>query len=201
MNETKAHTLRTCAEVFLNTWPFVKHLSSLGEIRFTGSYALDTMTWPDIDLELNPFSTTLTPRNIFANLAALLFADPRVNKVDYRNFSDHIKLGMTKGYFLGISVYDESLRPFNCTIGPYWKIDLWILDDPETSRLFIKELFSKMTPRHKALIMHYKNMWTKIYGRPPQMASYFLYQAVVFEELKEEAEILDYLRKKHVKIE
>jgi hypothetical protein len=193
MNALKTQTLRACAQAFLKTWPFMQELASFGDIHFTGSYALDTMTWPDIDLELQLTVTTPTPSEILGRLATMLFADKRVSKVDYRNFTDHIKPGMTRGNMLGIKVLDEALRPFGQ--GLYWKVDLWLLEDAEPSRQFMEKLFAQMTPAHKELIMHYKNMWTKAYGRPPQMASYFLYQAVVFEGLKEEADILQYLRR------
>ena len=170
----------------------------MGAIHFTGSYALDTMTWPDIDIQLQPQSETPPPPEILSHLTKALFADSRVSKVDYRNFTHHPKPGMTRGFCLSMKVYDEGLRPFDQ--GLYWKIDFWILESAEESRRFMEQLISQMTPAHKEIIMHYKNAWTRAHGRPLQMASYFLYQAVVFEELKEEEDILKYLREKQVKV-
>ena len=61
-------------------------------------------------------------------------------------------------------------------------------------------LKEKMTPEHHALIMAFKNEWTMLYGRPPKMASYSLYQAIILENLQEKQEIEAYLRSKGVKI-
>jgi hypothetical protein len=191
-------SLHACAHSFLKTWPFMAQLASFGEIQFSGSYALDTMTWPDIDLSLDPFASTLTHGDILAELTRGLFGDTRVRKVDYRNFIHHPKSGMTQGMYLGADVLDEGLKPFGH--GVYWKVDLWILKDPGPSRLFLESLRAHMTPAHKDRIMAYKAAWTKAWGHPPQMASYFLYQAVVFEGLSTEEEILPYLRTKGVTI-
>jgi hypothetical protein len=95
-------------------------------------------------------------------------------------------------------VLDQALEPLGQ--GLFWKVDLWILEDSGPSRLFMEKLLTQMTPNTKELILHYKRVWTKMYGRPSQMASYFLYQAVVFEGLKEEQEILAYLRERGVKV-
>jgi len=191
-------TLHFCAQHFLKTWPFMKALASMGEIHFTGSYALDTMSWPDIDLELAPTSKERTSPEILGSLAGLLFVDQRVSKADFRNFTHHSRPGMTRGFCLSIQVLDQALEPLGQ--GLFWKVDLWILEDSCPSRLFMEKLLTQMTPNTKELILHYKRVWTKMYGRPPQMASYFLYQAVVFEGLKEEQEILAYLRERGVKV-
>jgi len=191
-------TLHSCAQEFLKTWPFMEALLSIGEVHFTGSYALDTMTWPDIDLELEPVSKERKAPEVLGSLAAILFMDRRVSKVDFRNFTHHSRPGMTRGFCLSIQVLDEDLRLFDQ--GLFWKVDLWILENSAPSRLFMEKLLTQMTTHEKELILNYKRTWTKMYGRPPQMASYFLYQAVVFEGLKEEQEILASLRERGVKV-
>lgn len=102
---------------------------------------------------------------------------------------------MTKGFCLSIMAFDPSIQDF-------WKIDLWALDQLtlRENQLFMSELKNKMTPQHHTLIMALKNEWTSLYGRPPKKASYYLYQAVILQNMKNKEEIISFLRNNNVNI-
>lgn len=183
---------------FIKNAAFFQAMCSLGEVIFTGSYALDIMTWPDIDVQLK-LGNTSNALQALAHLSEILLQDPKTIRFQYVNFKDYPRSTLPKGLCIGAQISDSALKELNQS---YWKIDFWILEekDFEQNKEFMAQLKEKMTPAHKKLIMHYKEDWTQRWGRPPQLASYFLYQAVVFEGLKDEDSILVYLRQNHVKL-
>jgi hypothetical protein len=194
------NVLQAKATVFIKASPFFQAMHTFGGVVFTGSYALDTMTWPDIDVQLKLGS----PANALRatnHLSELLLQDPTTIRFQYINFKDYPRDTLPKGLCIGAQIADPALQDI-FPQQPYWKVDFWILEekDFEENRQFMAQLMKKMTPAHKTLIMGYKEDWTKQWGRPPQLGSYFLYQAVVFEGLKDEEDILKYLRENNVKI-
>jgi hypothetical protein len=158
------------------------------------------MTWPDIDvqLKLNP---THTAFQALGHLSEILLQDPGTIRFKFLNFVSHPKDIWPKGYCICAQIADPALQDI-FPQKPYWKIDFWILEEKgfEENRQFMARLMEKMTPAHKKLIMYYKEDWTKQWGRPPKLGSYFLYQAIVFEGLQDETDILKYLRNHGVKI-
>lgn len=186
--------LQKKAEDFIAITPYFETIRSQGTLYFTGSYVLNTMTWPDIDMQLC-LKENADPRTVLSVLSETLMRTKEVQKVQFTDFESHPREGLPLGLYLGTFYFDKEIEG-------YWKLDLWILDqaDFEKNRVFMEHLKKEMTLDQHALIMVIKKEWTDLYGRPPQMASYFLYQAVVTEKLKDKEKIEKYLRSQKVKI-
>lgn len=181
------------ADSFIQTAPYFEIIRAHGPLYFTGSYFLKTMTWPDIDLQLC-LQGTQNAKDILSHISASLIKEKGLKKLQFIDFFNYPRPPMTKGFCLGFIAFDEEINDF-------WKIDLWILDTIllQENQLFMKNLKENMTPVHHALIMGFKKEWTTLYGRPPKMASYYLYQAIVFENLEKRQDIETYLYSKGVK--
>jgi hypothetical protein len=95
-------------------------LKSFGTTRVIGSYTLDTMTWPDIDISMNlPKEQNI---ELFFEIAKRIATKFEITKVSYSNHFIRGFPGYDHGLYSGIQ-----LR-YN---GREWKIDLWGYDDTD----------------------------------------------------------------------
>ena len=186
--------LQQNADKFIQTAPYFGIIRAHGPLYFTGSYFLKTMTWRDLDLQLG-LQVEQDPKEILSIISASLIKEKGLQKLKFIDFLNYPHPPMTSGLCLSLNAFDENIQDF-------WKIDIWGLDPLtlQENQKIMHHLKEKMTPEHHALIMAFKNEWTMLYGRPPKMASYSLYQAIILENLQEKQEIEAYLRSKGVKI-
>ncbi len=182
------------AENFIQTSSCFNIIQSHGQLYFTGSYFLNTMTWHDIDVQLG-LEHNQDPKDILSQICAGLIKEKDIKRTQYIDFFNYPRPPMTKGFCLSIMAFDPSIQDF-------WKIDLWVLDplSLQENQFFMIDLKNKMTPQHHALIMSLKNEWTSLYGRPPKMASYYLYQAVILKDMKNKEDIINFLTNNNVNI-
>lgn len=129
----KAQGLKNQAEELLAKGKIIENLTPFGEVKFTGSYALDLMTVEDIDMVvINPNSeykeTAIKTLNAFANKNFF----QSYHLYDWVRFN---KPGFPTGFYLGLQT------PFN---NKKWKIDIW----------FIK----KLTEYEKRIVPQLKNL-------------------------------------------
>lgn len=152
------------------------------------------MTWHDIDLQLC-LHKEQEAKKILGTLSDALIQQKGLKKIQFIDFLNYPRPPMTTGFCLSFTAFDEGIQDF-------WKLDLWVLDPSilQENQNFMHRLKETMTPEHHALIMSFKHEWTTLYGRPPKMASYYVYQAIILENLQERQEIEAYLRAKGVKI-
>ncbi|AIL13003.1 hypothetical protein IM40_04985 [Candidatus Paracaedimonas acanthamoebae] len=186
--------LQQKADKFIQTAPYFEIIRAHGHLYSTGSYFLNTMTWPDIDMQLC-LDKDRDAKETIAALASSFIKTKGIKKLQYIDFLSYPRPPMTEGHCLCMTAFDENFQNF-------WKNDLWILpfSEIQENQEFMNHLKEQMTPEHHALIMAFKYEWTTLYGRPPKMASYYLYQAVILENLQERQKIETYLRSKNVKI-
>jgi hypothetical protein len=126
-------------------------LSNYGVPHITGSYALNLMTWRDLDIYLqNEYMNEVE----FFQLGAEINKKYQPVKMSYRNE----KITQTKGLPLGLywGVYLGNERK------DAWKIDIWAVNENECQRLlkFCDDIASKLTPLNKQVILTIKsNCW------------------------------------------
>lgn len=182
------------ADKFIQTAPYCEIIRTHGHLYFTESYFLKTMTWHDIDMQLS-LNQDQEAREVLGTISAALIKGKGIKKLKYIDFLNYPRPPMTSGFCVSFTAFDEAIKDF-------WKIDLWVLEPSllQENQKFMHHLKERMTPEHHTLIMAFKNEWTTLYGRPPKMASYYLYQAVIFENLKERQQIETYLRSRGVEI-
>ncbi len=183
----RAGKLQVEAGEVMKTIKLMESLQPYGEVVFTGSYFLDVMVYPDLDLYV-PMTSI---ENIFT-AAGQMASSTRVERVNYEN-EDHPTI--PGGIFLNLRVnFGAWGRP--------WKVDIWWLDENVIQeKMNSMHHFKKMiTPDLRELIIHYKNSLINSAGRTPQYSGYFVYKAFLDEGLRDPAEITTYLVKNGIHI-
>lgn len=156
-----------------------------GKLFYTGSYALDLMTWNDIDMLL------LLKEGVDEEKALLyvlenIISHPGFIKSKLIRFKGDYKPAMPRGLYLGLYL----------NFPKEWKLDLWCLEkeDFDRNKKLIEQLQKKMTPEKRKLILELKRELQAEKGRMPQMGSHFLYQAVLLKNLVDKEEIYSFLK-------
>ena len=151
----------------------------------TGSYFMDLMMYPDIDLCLPP----TTPEKLLGvgmELAKLGF----VKRLRYlRGGSGELSDGL---YMKPEIEYGKW--------GRLWKIDIWALPISvlEAKRREMEGLKARMTPRHRAIILDTKYRLLTDEKRTPMYSGIFIYRAVINEGLADMDSIVSFLRENGV---
>ncbi len=159
----------------------------IGKLTPTGSYYLDLMIYPDIDLYLPPAK----PRQLF-QIAAHLVENHPVVRVNFLNGgSGPLKNAL---YIKPVIAVGDWERP--------WKIDIWaveqsFIDDKKTE---LDRFKAKMTPEKRELILNYKFAILNEEGRTPMFSGIYIYRAVIDHGLQTFPDITKYLRENLIKI-
>ena len=163
-------------------------LSEYGRVIFTGSYFLDVMIYPDIDLYLSKVSI----KEVF-QIAERLAVSEMVRMVVFEKSADP---RLPHGLYLKARVaYGDWGRP--------WKIDIWSLDDSLIDDLMrdMESFKEKMTPQVREQIINYKASIMTAKGRTPMYSGYFIYKAFIDESISDFQEVTRYLVDKGIKME
>lgn len=189
----RSKKLKEEAQEFIEKKKFEDKLQPYGKFLIVGSFKTDLMVWRDLDLQiiLDDYEKRL---DIFAKISSQLLEDRELKSIKLINFFQGKKKSMPVGLYMGMSFTTQSQED--------WKVDLWTLDekDQKQSSEFTQKLEEKLTPKHRELILSWKYRLMKDQKRVPQLGSYFLYQAIVFEELSDEKSIISYLRSKGLEV-
>jgi hypothetical protein len=179
-----AQTIRSQASDLLSIKKIEMILKEMGELFYTGSYALDLMTWNDIDMQL-VLKEELDPICELGKFFTHMSRDSDFVEAQMIHFKGDFKPKMPRGIYLGIKL--NSLAH-----GGMWKLDLWVLSkaDFEKNRLLINTLKGKLNENNRLLILGLKHKMMRRHGRVPQMSSHLLYQAILLEGI-EDRDLLD----------
>jgi hypothetical protein len=170
-------------------------LRNFGEVFYTGSYALDLMTWRDIDLQVKLYNE----QSKFEAISAIfghMIKDTDVIHMEYTRSTKENNPKMPEGDYLQLRVKEAP--------GQIWKIDIWMLNDSDfkQNREFVSRMKELLTSDNsiRDLIVNMKYEFMGNNERPPKMASYYLYQAVLFANINDPKEIRQYMKDHGVQI-
>jgi hypothetical protein len=155
-------------------------LAAYGRITFTGSYYLDVMVYPDIDL----YIPTVTIPQLF-QIGGQIAQSDLVFQVTYENTQNPLMPG---GLYLKPRIrFGDWGRP--------WKIDIWSLDETliEQKMEPMHRFRAKMTEALREAIIQYKLSIMTHEHRTPMYSGYFIYIAFIDEGLTDFQEITHYL--------
>lgn len=180
MNEhaETASAIHRNAQGLLSAKGIHRILKDVGELYFTGSYALDLMTWNDIDMQLVT-REGVTPFDALMTFLGHISKDAGFLEGQLVNFKGGHKPDMPRGLYLGVKLHDQAW-------GGLWKLDLWVLEqaDFEKNRSLIDAIRSNLTPGTRDLILTVKHAMMAGQGRVPPKASHTLYRLVLFEGIR-----------------
>ena len=179
--DERSRALKQEADEVLELIGLTDLVAPIGPLMPTGSYFMDLMMYPDIDMNL-PHTTPERLMSIGVELSKL----ECVTKLRYFRGKE----GPLKGGFY--------LKPEieHGDWGRLWKIDIWslpplVLDKAQTEMV---ELKNRMTATHRSIILDTKYRLLTEEGRTPMFSGIFIYRAVINHGMVEHDEIAEYLR-------
>jgi len=178
--EERSRLLRTEADEVLESIRLRELCAPVGELTPTGSYYLDLMMYPDVDLYLPP----TTPETLLG-IAAEIAKDTRVQRINYiRGGPADLADGL---YIKPVITYGDWERP--------WKIDIWSLPPAvvERKQAELDDFAARMTPHHRTIILDTKYRLLTPEGRTPIFSGIFIYKAVIDRGLEDLDQIIEYL--------
>ena len=184
----RAAKLREEADLVMEMIGLEEILHPFGEITPTGSYFLDVMVYPDVDLYMSKVSS----RQLF-DIGARLADVSIVTRVVFEK-SDLPNL--PGGLFLQPRInFGEWERP--------WKIDIWSLEAPVIAEKMgpMRQFSARMTPDVREQILHYKFSLLNNEHRTPSFSGYFIYKAFIDEGLADFDQVTQYLIDNGINIE
>ena len=184
----RSSLLRREADFILKETGLLAILSRRGKVTFTGSYFLDVMVYPDVDL----WMPKVSQEEIF-HMAAEIAASPLVWQVVFEKSKDP---NLPGGLYLKARVdYGDWSRP--------WKIDIWSIEQALLEKKMdeMEHFQRKLTPELRQQIILYKDSLLTSEGRTPMYSGYFIYKAFLDEGLSDPQEVTQYLVDQGIQVE
>ena len=185
----RAGKLRQEADIVLGKIRAFEVLQPYGKVYLTGSYFLDVMAYPDIDLYL----TKISLEQVFT-IGAQFAQNELVTQVVFEKTDDPVHL--PEGLYLKARVkYGDWGRP--------WKFDIWSLDEKVIQHKMADMLHfqQRMTPTVRQLILRYKLSILTADKRTSMYSGYYIYRAFIDEGLTDFERVTDYLIKNHIRVD
>ena len=176
----RAGRLKAEADYLLQQIQLDEIIRPYATITPTGSYFLDVMVYPDLDLYISQVSI----EQLF-HIAGQLAQSELVIAVIFEKSADPRLPG---GLYLKPRLdWGDWGRP--------WKIDIWSLEDSliEQNLRTMRHFKEKMTPYLREQILRYKISIMTPSHRPPPFSGYFIYKAFIDEGMLDFQQVTGYL--------
>ena len=171
--------LRQEANDLLDKEGLLSMLSAFGTTQVIGSYALDTMTWPDIDISMNlPDEQNV---ELFFELGKRIATKFEITKMSYSNHFIRNFPGFDHGLYWGIQLrYAER----------EWKIDLWGYGDTDYQKHITEAdaLYRQLQQADRVAILRIKHV---ICQHPDYRGNVYNSMAIYRAVLEDKVESVD----------
>jgi len=177
---SRSRLLRQEADLVLQQISLYDILRSYGRVVATGSYYLDVMIYPDIDLYI-----PLVPIADLFQIAGRLALAETVHEIVFQKSGLPALPG---GLYLKARVeVGDWGRP--------WKIDIWSLDEALIADKMadMQRFRAMMTPELKRQIVNYKLSILTAEQRTPRFSGFFVCKAFLDEGLSDHDQVTQYL--------
>ena len=185
----RAAKLRQEADIVLGLIRLYDILRPYGKVFTTGSFFLDVMIYPDIDL----YITKVNLEQLF-HIGAQLARSEHVTQVVFEKTDDPVL--MPEGLYLKPRVnYGDW--------GRLWKIDIWSLEETVIHEKMVdmRRFQAKMTPELRQQILNYKLSILTAQKRTPVYSGYYIYQAFLDKGLTNHESVTQYLVSNGIQME
>jgi hypothetical protein len=184
----RAALLRQEAEFIMQEVGLFKSLALRSTLNYTGSFFMDTMVYPDLDVYVAE-----VPQEEIFQIGAEVAASPLVRQVVFEKGD---LPSLPGGLYLKVRVdYGKWGRP--------WKIDIWSIKEAliEVKQREMERLRQKMTPELREQIIVYKDSLITSELRTPMFSGYFIYKAFLDEGLRDPIQVTQYLVRQGIQAE
>ena len=174
------------ANTILHDHGLLEILGKYGKPIVQGSYALNLMTWRDLDIHLGYEHVDLKK---FFSLGLEIAAKLKPRRMSFRNELESETPGLPKGLYW--RVYTKLSFP------GIWKIDIWAMDSKQ-STLFaerFEDLKSKITETNRPAILGIKSHFCEHPEYRKKFFSMDIYKAVVEDNVRSVEEFAERLEK------
>ena len=180
--EDRSRALRQEADEVLDLIGLNELVAPIGPLMPTGSYFMDLMMYPDIDVNL-PLTTPEKLLSVGVELSKL----ECVRKLRYLRGGPG---DLENGFYLKPEISYGNW-------GRLWKIDIWSLPSAilEKTHAEMADLRTRMTLAHRTIILDAKYRLLTEEGRTPLFSGIFIYRAVINLGMTEHGKIVEYLVK------
>lgn len=164
-----------------------RHCAPIGKVVPTGSYYMNLMMYPDIDLYL--------PHTTIDKLFVLAAKFAKIKYVDKVVFQKGDKGDLAGGYYIKPRIkYGKWGRP--------WKVDIWSLPVRiiNKKQKELRNLKERMTPQQRRLILEYKYSILTDQRRTPMFSGIYIYRAVIDHGMTDRKKITKYLKANGIKM-
>lgn len=186
-----AKVLKEEALDLFNHLPFWGPLRKKGEIHLTGSAELDVLVYPDLDVYFEKKDSKVDLYQLFGEVASLGAQFPDVISMRLEKELHKVRPHIPKGTYLQLKVKWGSR---------IWQIDIWHLESEQKLQQILKEskeFKAKIAENDELrdIILEAKHALKRKDGCTPSFASYYVYRAVLDEDLRSIDEIKHYVQK------
>ncbi len=164
----------------------IEILNSYGETKIVGSYDLDLLVKPDIDISISVNKLDVDKHFAISLEIAKKLKPSWVKYIDQSIYK--LPFPFTEGYYLGLRI------PRNDIV---WEIDCWAFT-PETFKervVYHNSIKEKINQTNREILLEIK----KEICHSPSYISVDLYNAILFEDVASLPEFLTWYRRKYKK--
>jgi hypothetical protein len=171
-------------------------LGGYGRLTCTGSFYMDLMAWPDLDLYV-PLEKSADALARFLELApgfATACRSSQLVSLRFKDFRFQLSANLPQGLYWGVRCLQTV--GLDQDTGLDWKLDIWALPAEEIAakQAELERLKGKLTPERRRLILEIKHALLTPEGRTPALSGYPIYRAVLDQGLRSVEAVEGYLR-------
>lgn len=169
-------------------------LKKHARVFYTGSYYLDLMVWPDIDIYISIFDDPFD-KQIFFEIGNQLAQLPQVISLKFQDHHTYPHKLLPDGLYWNIRINNDQFKT-------PWKVDIWALDSDSIEQALqdIEQIKQQLNEQNRLKILKIKESLINEKGRTPILSGYHIYQAILFKGITDRDEIVRYLKKKGIYI-
>lgn len=164
--EEYSTNIKSHAESLLESTKLLNILEKYGDVHLIGSYPLNIMYGPDIDI-------VVESKNIKKNSVDALqeiVEKSLFRKIEYGDFVKFPMEKRPKGYILVLKAVVEGVK---------WEIEVWFLEDASKQLDYHKELASKLTEQNRIEILKAKHLRETSSTSKHALSSYEIYEQIL----------------------
>ena len=165
---TYSKKMHSVADQILDSSNLLKILEKYGEVLLHGSYPLDVMYGPDIDIVVASKDIQVSSRKALDEILDLSY----FQKVEYGDFVKFPRANRPNGYILVLKTTIEEIK---------WEVEVWFLENIQSEKTNFEFLRDKISEDNRIKILEAKQERETQGITKHKLSSHELYKKVLSE--------------------